>query len=358
MEQTIVIDYGSHSIRAGPVAEFPTNDDRPSVVIPSLTSTTTVQGATTCHPIRHGQIQNWPHFETLLHHVLVNRLGATYQALALIAEPLFTSKSDREQMVQLMFEAFDTQGVFIADQPTLTCYAMGRTTGTVVDIGEEKVDVSAVIEGLVQQSTKIQLPTAGRELTQRTRDALTAHGNHEIGLFQAEKIKEQVCCVLDQSKNDPNFQQQQQQQQQQQKSKQATLPDGQVIEVPHDVCEVGEALFENQNAGIHQAAYECICNRHDIQFRKQLVENLIVCGGGSGIKRIMSRFGRELRTLFSQSYSPSVLNTPEYMPEGTLRFPSWTGAAVLAKIISNQNQWVTKQEYFDSGPAVIHRKCS
>lgn len=48
---------------------------------------------------------------------------------------------------------------------------------------------------------------------------------------------------------------------------------------------------------------------------------------------------------------------PEYMPENTLRNSAWMGGAILAKVVFPQNQHITKAEYDESGPPIVHRKC-
>lgn len=47
-------------------------------------------------------------------------------------------QADREQLTQLMFEEFNMTGFFLCDQPILSLYAVGKITGTVVDIGHAK----------------------------------------------------------------------------------------------------------------------------------------------------------------------------------------------------------------------------
>lgn len=48
---------------------------------------------------------------------------------------------------------------------------------------------------------------------------------------------------------------------------------------------------------------------------------------------------------------------PEYMPENLARNSAWMGGAILAKVVFPQNQHVTKGEYDETGPAIVHKKC-
>ncbi len=40
-------------------------------------------------------------------------------------------------MAQLAFEVFNVSGLFFADEPVLSLYAVGKSSGLVVDIGHE-----------------------------------------------------------------------------------------------------------------------------------------------------------------------------------------------------------------------------
>lgn len=51
------------------------------------------------------------------------------------AEPPFYSKDSREQVVERLFESFGSPAIFLAKNPVLASFALGRQTSLVVDIG-------------------------------------------------------------------------------------------------------------------------------------------------------------------------------------------------------------------------------
>lgn len=51
------------------------------------------------------------------------------------------------------------------------------------------------------------------------------------------------------------------------------------------------------------------------------------------------------------------LQPPEYMPENLSKFSAWVGGAIIAKVVFPQNQHVTKADYDETGPSIVHRKC-
>jgi len=39
------------------------------------------------------------------------------------------------------------------------------------------------------------------------------------------------------------------------------------------------------------------------------------------------------------------------------QYSVWIGGSVLSSLATFQTMWVTKQEYEESGPSIVHRKC-
>lgn len=47
-------------------------------------------------------------------------------------------QADRERLTMLLFEQFNIAGLFMCEQSILSLYSVGKTTGTVVDLGHGK----------------------------------------------------------------------------------------------------------------------------------------------------------------------------------------------------------------------------
>lgn len=86
------------------------------------------------HPMENGVIQNWDDMELLWEHTFRERLGVNPQEhKILLTEPPLNPKKNRERMVEMMFERFSFQGVYVGVQAVLTLYAQGKEAG-----GEER----------------------------------------------------------------------------------------------------------------------------------------------------------------------------------------------------------------------------
>ena len=50
-------------------------------------------------------------------------------------------------------------------------------------------------------------------------------------------------------------------------------------------------------------------------------------------------------------FSPQIIAPPER------KYSVWIGGSILASLSTFQQMWITKQEYDEAGPSIVHRKC-
>ena len=64
---------------------------------------------------------------------------------------------------------------------------------------------------------------------------------------------------------------------------------------------------------------------------------------------IADRMTKELTNLATGGVKVRVLAPPER------NYSAWIGASILASLSTFQNMWISKQEYDESGPPIVHR---
>ncbi|CAI9106533.1 OLC1v1005715C2 [Oldenlandia corymbosa var. corymbosa] len=317
---------------------------------PSLNEDVTVD------PIVRGFVKDWDAMEDLLHHVLYTGLGWEMgnEGQILFTEPLSTPKAVREQLVQLMFETFNITGFYASEQAVLSLYAVGRISGCTVDIGHGKIDIAPVIEGAVQHIASRRYELGGLDLTNLlVKELAKSNPQVKLSFLDAEKIKEKyACCAEDELAYEKT--------QMSCQEEQHVLPDGQVITIGKERYTVGEALFQPSVMGLeaHGIVEQLVRSISTVssENHRQLLENTVVCGGTASMPGFEDRFQKEAN-LCSSAIRPSLVKAPEYMPEKLTQYSAWVGGAILAKVVFPQNQHITKADYDENGPAVVHRKC-
>lgn len=106
---------------------------------------------------------DWDALEALLARTLYADCGwlAGEEGCLLTVEPVATPRRDRERWAQLAFEAFNVAGFFALDAPVAALYAVGRPSGTVIDVGHDKTDVAVVLDGGVVPGSVTRMASGG-----------------------------------------------------------------------------------------------------------------------------------------------------------------------------------------------------
>lgn len=154
--------------------------------------TTSDEGAT--YPLSKGAIVDWPCFLALLTHIYNTLSPPFHTPVLLISQPTWTAR-DREILTQFIFEKFKTPAFCLMDSALAVCYAYGTGTATVVDIGYEKADITAVTDFLVNEHGRgIALEGCGGEaMTERLLDLLTSKG---FTRDMCEQLKKSAVCEI------------------------------------------------------------------------------------------------------------------------------------------------------------------
>lgn len=370
-DNCIVIDYGTETIKAGLASSFPTDECPPHVVPTVVQAVPGAPGTSTpsysC-PVQHGEIVDFDKFEALLHHIVYGLLGWTYEneGTMVISEPLFTPKADREQLTQILFEQFNIDGLFVYDSAVLSLYAVGKFSGLVVDLGHGKTDIAAVLDGATNTAATRRYPVSGQDLNRHLLALLQQKGLALQDPRNVRALKHLCCraaeCPADYEAAAPAPEPQT-----------YTLPDGQQITLDTQGLQLADLLFNPQLASsppsgapleapagptIADLATECVLMYYEGMGRKTVYENILLCGGGSSIPGLQQRFVREMKMLSPLGSAPAVCGVAEYLPAGTQRHAAWAGGAVMARVVQQQNQFMSKGDYEEAGPASVHRRCA
>ncbi|KAL1613526.1 Actin-like protein arp9 [Diplodia seriata] len=145
-------------------------------------------------PMVEGRIVNWPCFFALMTHVY-NALNPPFHTpILLVGQPAWTPK-EKERLTQFFFEKFKMPAFTIMDSATAIAYAYGTQSATIVDVGYQKADVTAISDFIMHETGRaISVPDCGGDaMTQRLLELLKPKGlNREM----CEQLKKNAICEI------------------------------------------------------------------------------------------------------------------------------------------------------------------
>jgi actin-related protein len=273
----------------------------------------------------------------------------------LLTDGPLSGTNERREMIQRMFEKFNTPSFNISRRPALALYSSGKTTGVVLSSGDGITHTVPIYEGYAMAHAVCRLEVAGEDLT-RYFGTLLPPGHSFTSPAELEilrTMKEKLSYVT----LDPAGELRRAQESST-IEREYELPDGQIISVGKGRFLTPDALFNpsaisgGEEKGVHELVFESI-KKCDMDTRRTLYQNIFVTGGSTLFNGFTERLTKEVVRLVPPSIQDII--QVEAIPD---RYAAWKGGCAYASLLASQKMWITKEEYQEHGFTIVTRKCS
>jgi len=315
----------------------------------------TNKGFKTRLPTEWGVIRDWDAWEHLVNfsYDILSMKSIDYPVF--LTEPHTNPIAAREKTIMVLFETFDVPYTYLASQVVLSLYASSHLTGLVVNIGEGTTDIIPYYEGRGQHLAHAALrhEISGRDMTEYMMMLLAREKNYQF-FTRAERelirdMKDNLSYIpLDyeaemerMSYAHPSFYEQSYQ-----------LPNHQFIDVGKERYMAPEIMFKPfmaDSKGIHEKIIDSIM-MCDMNTHAELYSNIILSGGTTMIPGFPERLEKELKLL--KPFAPIKVHALQ-----DRNLLAWEGGSMTASLASFDPMWISKEEYDESGPSVVFKKC-
>ena len=270
---------------------------------------------------------------------------------------------NREKMIEVMFEKYGFDSVYIAIQAVLTLYSQGLLTGVVLDAGDGVSHICPVYEGFALPHLTRRLDIAGRDITRYLIKLLLLRGyafNQSADFETVRMMKEKLCYVAYNTQVERKFYAPTTT-----AVESYTLPDGRTIKVGAERFEAPEALFQPhlldvEADGIAEMLFNAI-QAGDMDIRSDLYKHIVLSGGTTMYPGLPSRLEREIKQLYLERV---LKGDTDRLAKFKIRIEDpprrkdmvFIGGAVLADVMKDRDDfWMSKAEYEEKGKDVLKK---
>jgi actin len=274
--------------------------------------------------------------------------------------------------------------VYLASSPVLTLYSSARTTGTVLQSGGGVTNVASIYEGHLIQDSCFRMGMCGKDIDEYLEKEFKNNGQYDIISGKKQAMTSAVGCESTQTSalpqvvlDEANFcftsnagilrnmketlgyvsldYSEELLRPLGDVERKYELPDGQSVTIGQDRFKCGEIMFQpsligKNEDGIHQVIDMSI-RKCDEELRADLYNTIVIGGGNCSFPEFTTRLTKEVATIAPSSLKVRVV-TPAYM-----KYSAWVGGSILSKIPTFNNNWISKDQYDEFGPTIVHRMC-
>lgn len=329
-------------------------------------------------PIQDGVVEDWDCMEKFWNRCIYGYLQCNPEDhYMLLTEPPLNPPENREYSAEIMFETFQTPGLYIGVQAVLALIASKVSstadkvmTGTVVDSGDGVTHVIPVVDGYVIGSCIRHIPLAGSHITdfivQMLRERAEPIPPVDVKSV-ARTIKERYCYAVpkldkefEKYDNDPENKFKTYEGYDSKKRQNYTVDVGYERFLGPELFFNPEIFSAEHTTPLPDLVDQCIIES-PIDSRRLLYRNICLSGGSTMFKDFGRRLERDIKRHTKGRIDEVIARTGNQniqhidvnvITHKMQRFAVWFGGAMLSQLPQFADMVITKAEYEEHGARI------
>ena len=313
----IIIDMGSAYVKVGFAGEpgprfvFPcmTGTEKYQAVMADVSSRSIYVGDDAMkmrgvlkvkHPIERATIMSWDDYYEILNHIFYTLLRIENLANYPIfyVEPSFIQRETKEYIARIFFETHRVHSLIMVPSPILSIFAVGLTTGLIVESGHGISTIVPIINGQIYHQSMQKLNLAGVDIINHLKALLMRQGinltSSAIDEILMEIVQKNCYFILNPNSPPPSTE-----------SFNYAMPDGSNVAIPQNILYgAPEVLFQPNlvNSNMPSFPQSVINSLYSIDkaYWRELLSNIVLAGGNLSYPGFEDRFSAELNALIPQ----------------------------------------------------------
>ena len=268
------------------------------------------------------------------------------EGATVLCENLMASRKLLEAAVKVMFEDFQVPILYLVMENSLPVYTSGGYTGLVVDSGFTDARVLPIFEGIPIVNSYQSMDCGLKKVLECMKTKLELDNDQAVEdiLVKMAKVSfGELRKELQERKGDRDY---------------YVVPKGSGTRVKVSLRQrftPEEVMFGNYDSNQHNIAAGVLKSllKCDIDTRKGLINNIILCGGGSMIPGFQERFEEELLNLLDDEDFSKLKGLKDFMRVVESPYPrnllNWIGGSVFGCLPRLEWFAVSRESYLEKG---------
>jgi len=294
-------------------------------------------------------VQNWNDMQKLWEYAYEDNRAYAMRHPVLLTEQPLTLMKDRLKTAEIFYEEFQVPSLCFQLPQVLGLYAVGNTTGLVLDSGDTTTSAVPIFEGRYDPATVATMKLAGRDITRYLSKLLRLTGCNLTSSSEFEevkRIKHKMCTTafnLGTALRDFDVD----------RGMGYKLPDGKVVKIGLERFQAPELLFNpslmgREEPGIHELAIQAVAKSRP-EDRRQIYSQIILAGGSTTSKGFELRILNSIRRL--GSFNKLRISAPDRRAE-----LAWVGGSILSTLSLFDSMSISRADYMEMGSQAFYKK--